>query len=231
VISTVVLCPHPPLLFRELGGLQDPVADLRRAAVEAVTRATADASRVVAVGGADQAGEWDPGVPVDVRRFGTTAEPPARPGLPASLGVGVRLLREAGWTGPVELLAERWHADGPTVGALAHRLAERPDGTVLLLLGDAGARRGDGAPGYLDPRAFPFDDEVARALRDGDAAALRDLDAGLAEELLVLGSTSLRVLGALAVRQGSAPRATLSYRDDPFGVSYLVATWSFSDAR
>jgi hypothetical protein len=37
----VVVCPHPPLLFRELGGLADPVAELR-AAARASLRAALD---------------------------------------------------------------------------------------------------------------------------------------------------------------------------------------------
>jgi hypothetical protein len=225
VISAAVLCPHPPLLLRELGGLQDPVAALRGAALDAVREATAGATGVVVVGGHDAAGSFDAGLPVDVRRFGTTGSPPQRPGLPLSLGVGKRLLEDAGWAGPVELVAVTWQAEQGDVEALAEDLAGRADATVLLLLGDGSARRGDTAPGYVDERAFGFDDSLAEALAAGDAPALRDLDTALAEELMVLGGTSLRVLGALAVRQSSTPRAALTYRDDPFGVSYLVATW------
>jgi len=228
VIRTAVLCPHPPLLFRELGGAQDPAAGLRRAAASVVSGALAGASRVVVVGGHDTAGSWDPATPVDVRRFGTTGRPTARPGLPLSLGVGARLLAEAGWTGPTELVAVAWHADTATLDAVARDLAGRADGTVLLLLGDGSTRRGDTAPGYLDERAFPFDDAVAKALADGDAAALHDLDAGLAEELMVLGSSALRVLGGVALAQRATPRADLAYRDDPYGVSWFVATWQLA---
>jgi hypothetical protein len=229
VIRAAVLCPHPPLLFRELGGVQDPAVDLRKAAVAAVPETLARAAAVVVVGGHDTAGTWDPTTPADVRRFGTTGGAAARPGLPLSLGVGVRLLEEAGWQGPTELVAVPWHANGPTVEDVARDLAGRPDGTVLLLLGDGSTRRGDKAPGYLDERALPFDDGVATALAAGDAAALHDLDAGLAAELMVLGSGALRVLGGVALAQGSAPRAALSYRDDPYGVSWFVATWQLVD--
>ena len=229
MIRAAVLCPHPPLLFRELGGVQDPAVDLRKAAVAAVSETLARATGVVVVGGHDTAGTWDSGTPADVRRFGTTDGAAARPGLPLSLGVGVRLLEEAGWQGPTELVAVPWRADDPTVEGAARALAGRPDGTVLLVLGDGSTRRGDKAPGYLDERAFPFDDAVATALADGDAAALRGLDAGLAEELMVLGSAALRVLGGVALAQGSTPRAVLSYRDDPYGVSWFVATWQLVD--
>jgi hypothetical protein len=225
VIRTAVLCPHPPLLFRELGGGQDPVVDLRKAALAAVSEAVAGALHVVVVGGHDDGGPWDPSTPVDVRRFGTTDPPPSRPGLPLSLGVGMRLLDEAGWSGPTDLLAVPWDADRATVAAVARGLAARPDGAVLLALGEGSARRGDKAPGYLDDRAFPFDDGVAAALSTGDAQALADLDADLAADLMVLGATALRILGELAVVQDSQPAASLSYRDDPYGVSWFVATW------
>jgi hypothetical protein len=230
VISTAVLCPHPPLLLRELAGAADPVPGLRTVAVEAVRSAIPGAARVVVVGGHEDGGRWDAGLPVDVRRFGTTDPPPPRPALPLSLGVATRLLDHAGWTGPVELVTLPWHADQGAVDALAEDLADRPEATVLLLLGDGSTRRGDKAPGYLDDRSFGFDDAVAKALADGDGHALRDLDTGLAEELMVLGSAAFRVLGSVAVRSGGPARAALDLREDPFGVSYFVATWSFRAA-
>ena len=139
-------------------------------------------------------------------------------------------VRAAASRNTTELVAVPWHADGPTFQAVVRDLAGRPDGTVLLVLGDGSTRRSDKAPGYLDERAFPFDDAVATALADGDAAALHELDAGLAEELMVLGSAGLRVLGGVALAQGSTPRAALSYRDDPYGVSWFVATWDLTPA-
>jgi hypothetical protein len=47
---------------------------------------------------------------------------------------------------------------------------------------------------------------------------------------MVLGSTVLRVLGAVAVRQDQVPQASLSHRDDPYGVSWFVATWQLASA-
>ena len=70
MILAATLLPHPPLLFRPLGGVQDPVADLRAAALGAVRSATADADRVVVVGPADEARGWPADTPAGVRRFG-----------------------------------------------------------------------------------------------------------------------------------------------------------------
>ncbi|QNN51344.1 hypothetical protein [Nocardioides mesophilus] len=220
----VVLCPHPPLLFRELAGLQDAAADLRVACRTALETALAAApDEVVVVGGAEESRRWEGATAADVRRFGTTAGRTG-PGLPLSLGVGSRLLQEAGWTGPTRRQTVVAEAPDHELDALAAELRGRT-GALVLLLGEGSTRRGEKAPGFLDERAFPFDDAVAAALSGGDAAALRDLDAGLAAELAVSGGAVLRLLGRLVT---TPVAAELSYRDDPFGVSWFVATW---DAR
>jgi hypothetical protein len=227
----VVLCPHPPLLHRELGGLADPVAELRAACTTAL-RSLLDAGpeTVAVVGPTDTAGSWDPALRPDVRRFGTTGERSSRQGLPQSLGVGRRLLDDAGWTGPTLLLGLPDDATPGDLEAVVDELRERSrsGSLALLLLGDGSTRRGDKAPGFLDPRAFPFDDAVASALDGGDAAALRALDTGLARELMVDGAPVLRLLGTLGVA-GGVQGSELAYRDDPHGVSYFVARWVLGD--
>lgn len=212
MILAVALAPHPPLLLRELGGDQDPVADLRAAVLAAVRAVTVGAEEVLVVGPAAATGSWDVAEPFDVRRYGATGERPARRGLPLSLGVGRRVLREAGWSGPVELVAVASDASTPDLEALADRLADRPRRAALLLLGDGSASRGESAPGSLDERAFPFDD-------------------ALAEELMVLGAATFRLLGAVGVRSGTTHETAVRFRGDPFGVSYLVATWQLSEGR
>jgi hypothetical protein len=231
----LVLCPQPPLLLRELGGRADPVADLRvacRAAVAELLAASPDV--VVAVGPADTARSWDATLPPDVRRFGTTGDrlPPGS-SLPLSLGVGRRLLDDAGWTGATKLVSVAHDAAAGELDTFLHQLrdlAGRSGSVGLLLLGDGSTRRGDKAPGFLDPRAFPFDDAVAEALAAGDAPALRDLDADLARELMVGGRAVFRLLGSLGVAAGVDTPA-LTYRDDPFGVSYFVARWTLTRLR
>ena len=190
----VVLCPHPPLLLRELTGATDVGADLRAACLAAVRGLLEQTPDVVVVaGGAEAARLWDASLPPDVRRFGTTADrtpPGAGAALPLSLGVGRRLLDEAGWAGTTKLVSLPWDAaDGEldTLLGQLRDLAGRSRSVALLLLGDGSTRRGDKAPGFLDPRAFPFDDAVAEALSDGDAPALRGLDMDLARDLMVGG--------------------------------------------
>jgi len=91
----------------------------------------------------------------------------------------------------------------------------------MLVLGDGSARRSVAAPGHLDERAVPFDDEVVRAVRDGDLPALAALDPGLARELMVTGRPAWQVLcGALGPGR---PVTEVLYTGAPFGVAYLVA--------
>jgi hypothetical protein len=221
----VALCPHPPLLLRELCGRVDAVPELREACRAAVADLVAqDPAEVVVVGPADRAGRLDDGLAVDVRRFGSTGpRTPPGTGLPQSLGVGRRLLDEAGWRGAVSYSAVSWDAGPDELTALADELLDRP-GVTLLLLGDGSARRGEKAPGFLDERAFGFDDAVANALTAGDPGPLRDLDPGLAGELMVGGRSVLRLLGRLGDRLPPTA-AELTHRDDPYGVSYFVARW------
>lgn len=227
IVATVV-CPHPPLLLRELSGAQDAVPELRAACRDALASALATRpDAVVVVGGADRPGGWDPSLPVDVRRFGTTTAPHVS-GLPQSLGVAKRLLEEAGWVGPLHLHAVSWDADPTAVTELARAVGEVEGRVVLLVLADGSTRRGEKAPGYLDDRAFAFDDEVVAALERGDAEALAVLDADLAEELMVLGRSALGVLGEAVRAQGGTPRPRVLYRDDPYGVQYTVALWELS---
>ena len=222
MIVSAVLCPHPPLLFRELSGRQDVAADLRRACHDVLTEALAtQPDAVVVVGAADEARTWT-GVP-DVRSFGATQPRTAGEWLPLSLGVGQRLLEETGWTGPTELVSLGWDATDHDVDGFAADATRRGGRVVLLALGDGSTRRGDKAPGYLDERAFPFDQATAKALEAGDAHALRCLDVALADELMVLGRTAFRVLGAC----GAPKHARLAYDHDPFGVAYHVALWRY----
>lgn len=221
----VVLCPHPPLLLRELSGGHDAVPVLRGACRAAVADLVAGPpGEVVVVGAADRPGRLDAGLAIDVRRFGTTGpQADSTATLPQSLGIGRRLLDEAGWQGRTSLHAVSWDAGVEELGALADEVLARSGGAVLLL-GEGSARRGEKAPGFLDVRSFGFDDAVADALASGDPGPLRDLDVRLAAELMVGGRSVLRLLGLLGDRRRPV-RAGLLHREDPYGVSYLVARW------
>lgn len=115
------------------------------------------------------------------------------------------------------LAAERCVEAGRQIGGAAGRIA-------LLVMGDGSACRTLKAPGYLDERAAPFDAAVARALGTADVEALKALDTELAHELKAAGRAPWQVLAGAA--EGTEPAGALLYEDAPYGVGYVVATWS-----
>jgi hypothetical protein len=225
IVGTAV-CPHPPLLWRELTGGQDAAVDLRKACEAALASLVACAPEVVVVvGGADTGGRHAPG-PAPVRSFGGTGAREGSDALPLSLGIAARLLDTVGGTVPVEMHAVAWDAGADEVADLGRSLARRPERTALLVMGDGGARRGVRAPGHLDERCFDYDERVLRALADADPAGLLALDPVLAAELLAAGRAALQVMAAAVVEDGAVCRSEVLYADDPFGVMYTVAVWS-----
>lgn len=242
MLVAAAVCPCPPLLVPELAAGAAPELDaVRAASTDALgVLAAARPDLLVVVGPAEESGrgahaEGTPGsfrgfgVDIDVRlggvQDGDVALVPAERRLPSSLAVAAWLLERTGWSdAPIEglgvgepLEAERCIEVGRDIAARAERVA-------LLVMGDASACRTLKAPGYLDERAAPFDASVARALGEADVAGLRALDTELARELKASGRAPWQVLA------GAAEEADLSgallYEDAPYGVGYLVATWT-----
>ncbi|MEU6576391.1 class III extradiol dioxygenase subunit B-like domain-containing protein [Streptomyces sp. NPDC046805] len=239
MLVAAAVCPCPPLLVPDVAeGAASELDAARAACTDALgVLAAARPDRLVVVGPAEQSGrgahpQGTPGsfrgfgVDLDVRLgrdTGTTA--PSERELPPSLAVAAWLLERTGWAdAPIEGLgvgesldAERCSEVGREIGAQAARVA-------LLVMGDASACRTVKAPGYLDERAAPFDAEVARALGAADVAALKALDAELAHELKASGRAPWQVLAGAA--EGADLTGALLYEDAPYGVGYIVASWS-----
>ena len=152
----------------------------------------------------------------------------AAPPLPLALGIGARLLDEAGYTGPRTLHGIGEDEPAAACLALGQELAASASRVALLAVGDGSARRSASAPGYLDERAAPFDEAVERAVRGGDLPALAALDPALAADLLAAGRPAWQALaGALSAPHAAAAarlRTEVLYSDAPLGVAYLVAT-------
>ncbi|MDH6701164.1 class III extradiol dioxygenase subunit B-like domain-containing protein [Streptomyces sp. MAA16] len=145
--------------------------------------------------------------------------------LPPSLAVAGWLLARVGWAAaPVDGLGVEETTETERCLQAGRDIAGRARRVALLVMGDASACRTLKAPGYLDERAAPFDAAVARALRDADLAALRALDAPLARELKAAGRAPWQVLAGAA--EGVDLTGGLLYEDAPYGVGYLVASWS-----
>ncbi|SHG46933.1 hypothetical protein [Geodermatophilus nigrescens] len=220
---SVAFCPCPPLLLpRVAGRAAADTAGLRAACAAALDALLAAGPEVVVLVSPDAEGRYGQGDAGDLRGFGVDVEVPlsggVRPGgrrTPPGLTVGAWLLDEAG------------HA-GTRVGAGPRDLAAVVaglSGTVgVLALGDGSARRGVKAPGHLDEAAAPFDAAVAAALATGDAAALAGLDAAEGARLMAAGVPVWRAVGALLA--GRHVEARLLADEAPFGVGYLVASWT-----
>jgi hypothetical protein len=190
--------PMTPLLVRSESGLADPVDELREAAVDAVRELASGVDRIVAL------------CPVGI--IGAPAEYWWPSGRAGEGPLSAQLARH---------LVELAEVDVDLDVVLVPELAAPPAAEALLVLGDGTARRGQAAPGFIDERSFPFDDLIADALEAGDADALSRLDQDLAAELLVTGRHTFAMLGAAM----EPVEADLRWRDDPFGMSYFVASW------
>ncbi|MFT4286971.1 hypothetical protein [Nocardioides sp.] len=90
-----------------------------------------------------------------------------------------------------------------------------------VLVGNGSAKRTEKAPGYLDPRAEPFDAELRAALVAPSPADLRAVDDGLAKELWA----STESFGELADLLEGARLVSVDYDDAPYGVQYWVMRW------
>ncbi|MDQ1711764.1 MAG: hypothetical protein QOE45_1214 [Frankiaceae bacterium] len=197
MLAAAAVCPHPPLLVPEVaGGAAHETDDLRAACRAAVE--TLRGYDLVVVGAAPE-----------TRRY-------EAPDLPPALAIGAWLAPGATYQG---IAANASPQDAAALGA---QLAEHD--VALLVMGDGSARRDEKAPGYVDPRAAPYDAAVVRALRDADPAALLALDPADDAALLVAGRAAWQVLAGAA---GTGTyRGEVTYDAAPYGVGYLVATWS-----
>ena len=236
MLVAAVVCPHPPLLVPELAAGASGELDALRAECDAAvsTLLRTDADLLVVVGDAPSVGPFPDGAWGSLAPYGVDIPPPPRPRscnrgsegptLPLSLTIGQWLL-DRQRTAPQPLLfgvsadssADLCRQLGATLAARAPRVA-------MLVMGDGSARRSLKGPGYLDERAQPFDESVARALAAADTLALLDLDPELSADLLVAGRASWQLLAGAA--EGGSWQAQVTFDQAPYGVTYLVATWA-----
>lgn len=249
MIVSAAICPCPPLLAVELTGQAQVLPDLSTACAAAVSRLVAAGPDVLVVAGpGDETADWPADGRLDVALYGPALGHTSRaagagpgagagrggdpgpdgdtgpgggaPALPLSLGIGARLLDEAGYSGPRVFHGIGALAPPAACLRLGEQIAASAPRVALLAMGDGSARHSVSAPGYLDERAAPFDAAVERAVRAGDLAALAALDPALAADLMAAGRPAWQVLaGALA---GNLVTEIL-YSGAPLGVAYLVA--------
>ncbi|MFD4508551.1 class III extradiol dioxygenase subunit B-like domain-containing protein [Streptomyces sp. NPDC058457] len=235
MLVAAAVCPCPPLLVPEVAAGAATELDAARAAcADALgVLAAARPDLLVVVGPAEQPGRgvFPQGSPGTFRGFGAEVDVRLGSGaagereLPPSLAVAAWLLERTGWAdAPIEGLGVGEPLEAERCVRTGREIAGRAERVAMLVMGDASACRTLKAPGYLDERAAPFDAEAARALGAADIAAIKALDAGLAAQLKAAGRAPWQVLAGAAEDADLA--GALLYDDAPYGVCYLVATWS-----
>lgn len=235
-LVAAAVCPHPPLIVPELAGSAAFELDDLRAACDAAVGEliAAGPDVVVVVGTGPETTEFGPADYGTLRPYGLNrsihlmkVSCAGVPGLPLSLQIGAWLLHRA---------AARCLRLGRSVAAaetlagcvrVGAELADVPDRrTGLLVMGDGTACRGEKAPGHDDPRARTYDDAVAEALAGADVDALLGLDPDRSAELKAAGRGPWQVLAGAVRATGGDWRGDLTYHAAPYGVAYLVATWT-----
>ncbi|MYZ34677.1 MULTISPECIES: hypothetical protein [unclassified Streptomyces] len=252
MLVAAAVCPCPPLLVPAVAAAAAPELDaLRAACTDALgVLAAARPDLLIVVGPAerDGLGPYPQGAVGSFRGFGVDvevvlggsapdatgtggtgtgagAEARAERPLPPSLSVAAWLLDRVRWSAaPVSGLGVGEPLAAERCVQAGEEIAARSDRVALLVMGDASACRSVKAPGYLDKRAAGFDEDVARALAAADVAALKALDAELASALKAAGRAPWQLLAGAA--EGVGLRGELLYDAAPYGVGYLVATWS-----
>ena len=229
-IVAVAFCPQPPLRVPAVAA-GEQVA-VRAPALAAVRWLCAPPVQdIVVLGAADEAQVFPPGTAGSFVGYGGDCAlrlpgGPARTGapLPLSLAVGAWLLGAAGCAAATGISCGGDGTMPPWPEGKGAGLAP----TGLLVMGDGSARRTEKAPGWLDERAAGYDAGVSAALAAGDPAMLAvAARPPLGAELLAAGAPAW--LAASRLLSGRLWSAGVSYDEAPYGVGYLVATWSIRD--
>ncbi|WP_433496353.1 hypothetical protein ACQP1K_15255 [Sphaerimonospora sp. CA-214678] len=224
MIVAACCVPQAPLLLPGLtGGPVPEVEELRAAALTAVQTVVGQGlDEIVVVGGAPRTRPYPADSPSPAGRLAPAPGRPPLPGaLPVPLAVGRSLL--SGHPVPLILHGVDEHASPGDGRDLGLEIGARPGRTGLVVVGDGGARRGEKAPGYVDPRALDADASIGDALARADLSTLAALDPGLCDDLLIRGRAAWQVMAAAAGARSWAGHAL--YGDAPFGVAYWVVTW------
>lgn len=141
-------------------------------------------------------------------------------------------LRQAGYTGPVVLMAPRFDdynamkVLGDVVATAAEQLGKR---VAIVASGDLSHRLLKGSPNGYTPQGKVFDETVMDALKTQDMTKLESMSSALIDEAGMCGLPSVYFLfGSLSHLHPSMP--VFSY-EGPFGVGYGVALYVHDGKR
>lgn len=237
VFRAAALVPSPPLLVPELTGSSvDETADLRSAALDAVTYLTTVTERWIALGVDAGTSTYGFGTTGTLREYGVDVTVSLSAGPPVSVPDATLPLTVliAGWlrgraAPDVDIEVRTVAADSSArwcegAGSQLRRELDASDTDWgVLVLADGANTLTPKAPGSFDERAEQVQRGIDDALEAGDVGALSTLDVGLCSSLGIHGRAAWQVLAALAKPPMTSREL---YRGKPFGVGYFVGTWS-----
>ncbi|MBD0020924.1 hypothetical protein GII33_09815 [Gordonia pseudamarae] len=252
MLASVVFVPSAPLLVPQLAGPRATEAVAVREAVRAAGTALAElAPRWVAVGAGDVTGgavtggaaatgsfaRYGVDVAVSLRAPGFAGAPVLTGGGPDAAGTArlplsmliAAWLREAGGADSVEPLiidpgapVQECLRTGRMLAA-AVAAADTPIG--VLVVGDGSTQLSPSAPGGgLVPESVALNDNLVAAIASGDRDVLAGISPQDCDRAGVGGRAAWQVAAALCdgVRVSVQPY----YEGCPFGVGYVVASWT-----
>lgn len=243
VLASVVFVPSAPLLVPAIAGPRADDTGPVRTATLAAGRGLADAaSRWVAIGAAD-AGRSGRGPSGTFARFGVDVpvsllDPTESEADSGAVGIDRDMpltMLIAGWlrgevgvgeVTPLILPPDSSVDDCTRIGADARARIDAAVGPVgVLVVGDGATSMTARAPGGgLRASSIVLQQRIVEALAGADRAALADLEAGECDAEGVSGRPAWQVAAALCADDDLD--GELRYADAPFGVGYVVATWT-----
>jgi len=231
MINSVGFLPSAPLLVGDLAAGAASELDGLRAQCERVLGdvLTAAVDSVVLISSGRLTG-WLPedakgslrGFGVDVRAGLGVSTDGSREVLECGHVVGAWMLDRHGYRGRRHALVV---ADGAGVAA-GELLGDVAGSCALLVMGDGSARLSVKAPGYFDPGAQAFDNEVRHALSSGDPRVLAKVDPGAARVQIASGYDGWQAVASAVAGEGRSTWRARCHYEAPYGVGYFAASWT-----
>lgn len=219
----LVICPTPPMLLPgATGRVSVPERERLLGEIHAAISWLCATREPVLVLAAGQGGEVIEGTVLDAAAFGVRYQ--------ATLGAAEPNAHRTPHT-PGMLVAASLLTGRPARGVevddvdVAYRQANRSQPGAVLVMGGGSARRRDGAPGYLDPRAVPYDDSLVAHIGHARVDTLTTPDLDLADALLCDLARPLSVAARIAAEWAQPLRAQVDSYTADHGVANIVARW------
>jgi aromatic ring-opening dioxygenase LigB subunit len=248
------VCPHPPLLIPEVGGVNRQRVSATVAAMERLAGELGEVELAVVIsphtpGGVDTFYVKTP--PRLSGDFGQFGAPQARFAFANDIAFVDRVLGRASDEGvavdpvddddldhgvlvPMSFIRTRrlvslsvvgHYETHKRLGRLLRRCADESGGEVVLVAsGDMSHRLTIDGPYRFDPNGPVFDKAVVELLEKGDFAGLEALESPVVQAAGECGLRSLIALGEFLGEEAARAPRVLSY-EGPFGVGYLVAAF------